>query len=177
MWKWIVIALGALILIFVGVVAMQPDELRVERSMTMAAPVEDVFAQVNNLRNWDAWSPWAKIDPDAKVEFEGPEAGEGAAFTWAGNSEVGKGKMTIVDSKPDQLVRARVDMIEPFEDTSFTEFTFEPDGNATGVNWGMSGQHNFLQKAMCLVMNGKKMLGDQLEKGLSNLKSVVEATN
>lgn len=177
MLKWILVALAALVLIFVGVVAMQPDGLRVERSMTMAAPAGDVFTQVNNFRNWDAWSPWAKIDLNAKVGFEGAEAGEGAVFTWAGNSEVGKGKMTIVESKPDELVRARVDMTEPFEDTSMTEFTFKPDGNATGVTWAMSGRHNFIQKAMCLVMNGKKMLGDQLEKGLSNMKSVVEATH
>ena len=164
MLKWILVALAALVLIFVGVVAMQPDGLRVERSMTMAAPAGDVFTQVNNFRNWDAWSPWAKIDLNAKVGFEGAEAGEGAVFTWAGNSEVGKGKMTIVESKPDELVRARVDMTEPFEDTSMTEFTFQPHGNATGVTWAMSGRHNFIQKAMCLVMNGKKMLGDQLEK-------------
>ena len=177
MLRVILIAIVALILVFVGVVAMQPDELKVDRSMTMAAPVEDVFAQVNNFHNWDAWSPWAKLDPDAKVGFEGPDAGEGAIFTWAGNSDVGKGKMTIVESKPDELVRARVEMTEPFEDTSMTEFRFEPDGNATDVTWEMSGQHNFLQKAMCLVMNGRKMIGDQLEKGLANMKFVVEATH
>ena len=177
MLRVILIAIVALILVFVGVVAMQPDELKVDRSMTMAAPVEDVFAQVNNFHNWDAWSPWAKLDPDAKVGFEGPDAGAGASFTWAGNSDVGKHKMTIVESKPDELVRARVEMTEPFEDTSMTEFRFEPDGNATDVTWEMSGQHNFLQKAMCLVMNGRKMIGDQLEKGLANMKFVVEATH
>ncbi len=39
----------------------------------------------------------------------------------------------------------------------------------------MFGEHGFIEKAMCLVMNGDKMIGDQFEKGLASLKSVVES--
>ena len=46
-----------------------------------------------------AWSPWAKIDPAAKITFEGPPAGTGAGYTWAGNNKVGEGRMTITDSQ------------------------------------------------------------------------------
>ena len=74
MLKKILIALAAIIVIFLIVVAMQPADFTVERTATMAAPQADVFAQVNDLHKWDAWSPWAKLDPDAKMTFEGPEA-------------------------------------------------------------------------------------------------------
>jgi polyketide cyclase/dehydrase/lipid transport protein len=178
MLKKILLVLVALVLVFVVVVALQPSEFHVERSVTVAASPADVFAEVNDFHKWDAWSPWAKLDPDAKVGFEGPESGEGAVMTWAGNSEVGAGKMTLVESKPDELVKTRVDFTEPFEGSSGSQFTFKPaDGGETAVTWSMDDEHTFIEKAMCLIMNGKKMVGEQMEKGLAQLKEVAEATN
>jgi hypothetical protein len=178
MLKKIVLMLVAFILVFVVVVAMQPSQFHVERSLTMAAAPADVFPEVNDFRKWDAWSPWAKLDPNAKVGFEGPEAGEGAVMTWAGNSEVGAGKMTLVESKPNELVKTRVDFTEPFEGSSTSQFDFKPaDGGETTVTWSMDDEHNFIEKALCLVSNGKKMVGEQMEKGLSQMKELVEATN
>jgi hypothetical protein len=87
---------------------------------------------------------------------------------------VGAGKMTLVESRPDKLVKIRTDFTEPFEGTSNTQFAFTPDGEETSVTWSMDAHQTFLEKAMCLVMNGKKMVGDQMEKGLANLKSVAE---
>ena len=92
MLKKILIGLAALVLIFVIVVSLQPSEFRVERSATIAAPQTSVFEHVNDLRKWDSWSPWAKLDPNAKVNFEGPESGQGAAMNWAGNDEVGRAR-------------------------------------------------------------------------------------
>src|SRR5678816_4224754 len=109
MLKKVVIALATIVVIFVIVVVFQPADFRVERTTTIAAPQADVFAKVNDFHKWDAWSPWAKLDPAAIVGFEGPEAGQGAAMTWSGNSEVGEGKVTIVESRPSDLVKIRVD--------------------------------------------------------------------
>ncbi len=174
MLKKILIGLAALVALFVIVVAMQPSDFRVERSATIAAPPAEAFAQVNDLHKWDAWSPWAKLDPDAKVGFEGPESGQGAAMSWSGNDKVGEGKMTIVESRPDGAVKLKVDFVKPFEGSSNSEFAFKPEGDKTEVIWAMTAQHNFLEKAMCLVMNGKKMIGDDMDKGLAQLKSVLE---
>ena len=81
-------------------VAMQPDHFRIERRATVNAPPQAVFTQVNDFRKWDDWSPWAKLDPNSKIAFEGPQAGQGAVFKWSGNDKVGEGKMTLVESKP-----------------------------------------------------------------------------
>ena len=143
--------------------------------LVTTSPEADVFAQVNDLRKWDACSPWAKLDPDAKISFEGPESGQGAAMSWAGNEKVGEGKMTVVESQPNDAVKLRVDFVKPFEGTSNSDFAFKPEGDGTAITWAMSAHHNFLEKAMCLVMNGKKMIGDDMEKGLAQLKSVAEA--
>ena len=88
----------------------------------------DVFAQVNDFHKWDAWSPWAKLDPAAKVGFEGPEAGQGAVMNWAGNDEVGEGKMTIVESRPSDLVKIKVDFIKPFEGTEHVAVRLQARG-------------------------------------------------
>jgi hypothetical protein len=174
MLKKILIALAVIVLGLVVLVALQPSDFRVERSATVSAPQADVFAQVNDLRKWDAWSPWAKLDPEAKISFEGPESGQGAAMSWAGNDKVGEGKMTVVESQPNDAVKLKVDFVKPFEGTSNSDFAFKPQGDGTAVTWTMSAHHNFLEKAMCLVMNGKKMIGDDMEKGLAQLKSVAE---
>ena len=175
MLKKILFVLAALILIFVGVVAMQPSEFHVERTAEIAAPQGDVFAQVNDFRKWDAWSPWAKLNPAAKVAFEGPPKGQGTVMSWSGNDEVGEGKMTLVESRPSEMVKVKVDFVKPFEGSSTSQFAFKPNGDQTQVTWTMNAQHNFLEKAFCLVMNGQKMVGDDMEKGLSQLKAAAES--
>ena len=172
--KKILITLVVLIAAFAGYVAMQPDELLIQRQATIAAPPGAVFEQVNDLKKWDGWSPWAKMDPNAKIDFEGPAAGKDAAFTWSGNDQIGEGRMTIVESRPADLVDIKVDFTKPFENTSSSKFEFKPEANQTQVTWSMGGKQNFIEKAMCIVFNGKKMIGDEMEKGLSNLKTLAE---
>ena len=175
MLKKILIALAAIVVVFVVVVAMQPSEFRVVRSAKISAPAPAVFAQVNDFHKWEAWSPWAELDPAAKNSFEGPSAGTGAIFRWAGNKEVGEGGMTITESRPSDLIRIKLEFLKPFEATNTTEFTFRPEGDQTAVTWSMAGKNNFIAKAMCLFMNMDKMVGGQFEKGLASIKSIVEA--
>jgi hypothetical protein len=173
----ILVVLVAVIGVFAAIVAMRPSDFHVERSAVVSAPAPVVFAQVNDLHNWDAWSPWAKLDPAAKQTFEGPRAGTGAAFSWVGNNQVGEGRMTITESRPYELVRFRLDFAKPFAGTNTAEFTFKPQGNQTAVTWSMSGRQNFITKAFCMFMSMDKMVGGQFEQGLAQMKSVAEASN
>jgi hypothetical protein len=170
----ILIGLAVVIVVFLIIVAMQPDDFRITRSATLAAPAAVVFDHVNDLHKWNEWSPWAKLDPNAKQTYEGPPAGIGAAFGWAGNKEVGEGRMTITESRPSELILMKLQFIKPFAATHTTEFTFKPEGDRTAVSWSMSGRNTFVSKAMVLVMNCDKMIGGQFESGFANLKSIVE---
>ena len=174
MLKITLISLAVLVVIFLIVVAMQPTDFRITRSASFAAPAPVVFEQFNDFHKWNAWSPWAKMDPDAKNTFEGPAAGIGSGFKWAGNSKVGEGHMTITDSTPDSRIVIRLEFIKPFAAVNTTEFTFKPKGNQTAVTWTMSGKNSFMGKAVVLVMNCDKMVGGQFEDGLANLKAIVE---
>jgi uncharacterized protein YndB with AHSA1/START domain len=176
MFKKILLVLAVLIVVFVVVVLTRPDNFKVERSATIPAPPAAVFAQVNDLHKWKEWSPWAKLDPNAKETFSGPEAGKGASFAWSGNSEVGEGSMTITDSRPNELVAFNLVFVKPFAGTSTAEFTFKPEGDQTNVTWAMSGRNNFIAKAIGLFMDCDKMVGGQFEQGFTNLKAAVAKT-
>ena len=173
--KYIFATLVAMIAVLCIVIAMQPDDFKVARSATMKATPAAVFEQVNDFHKWDAWSPWAKMDPNAKATFDGPTSGKDAKFSWAGNSDVGEGNMTIVESKPDDHVRIRLDFIKPLAGTNDVLMKIEPQGDETKLTWSMSGKKNFITKAIGLFMDCDKMVGDQFEKGLANMKAIVEA--
>jgi uncharacterized protein YndB with AHSA1/START domain len=174
MLKKFLIVLVIIIVVLVGVVAVQPADFRIARSATIAAPPAAVFEQVNDFHKWNDWSPWAKLDPNAKNTFEGPAAGTGAKFAWSGNNEVGEGSMTITRSKPSERILMDLVFVKPFAASNVAEFTFRPDGTGTAVTWSMSGRNNFIGKAVGLFMNCDKMVGGQFEKGFANLKAVVE---
>jgi uncharacterized protein YndB with AHSA1/START domain len=173
--KRIALILLVVIVVFCLVVALRPADFRISRSITIAAPPAAVFPYVNDLHRWEAWSPWAKLDPNMKVTYGGPEAGEGATYHWVGNKEVGEGKMTITESKPSEHVGIRLEFIKPFAATNQTDFTFQPEPDGTAVTWTMSGKNNFLAKAAHMVMNVDKMVGKDFEKGLAQLKAGVES--
>ena len=135
-----------------------------------------MFAQVNDFHNWEAWSPWAKLDPAARNAFAGAPSGTGAIFSWSGNKKVGEGRMTITDSRPGEMVRIKLEFLRPFKATNTTEFTFAPvTDDATTVTWSMTGERNFFFKAFGLFMNMDKLIGGDFERGLASMKSKVEA--
>jgi len=160
--------------VLIIVVARQPSDFIVARTISLSAPVSRVFVQVNNLRNWDAWSPWAKLDPNSKIEFTGPDDGIGANMRWSGNNKVGVGGMTIIESRPDEFIRFRLEFLKPFKATNTADFSFCVAGNQTTLTWSMSGQNNFIGKLMGLIMNCDNMVGTQFEQGLSAIKDIVE---
>jgi uncharacterized protein YndB with AHSA1/START domain len=173
--KKIVIGVAAVLLVLAVVVALQPDDFRVVRSISIAAPPETVFARVNDLHSWEGWSPWAKLDPAMKQRYEGPPAGTGAVYSWAGNTKVGEGRMTITESRANEFIRITLEFFKPFSATNTTEFMFNPESSQTVVTWSMAGENNFVSKLMCLFMDMDEMIGDDFEQGLADLKSTVEA--
>jgi uncharacterized protein YndB with AHSA1/START domain len=167
----IVVVVGA----FLAYVAMRPADLRVTRSIVIAAPPQAVFAHVNDFKKWQTWSPWEKIDPAMKRGYEGAPSGTGAVYTWAGNNEVGSGRMAITESKPGELIRVRLEFEKPFRATNQAEFAFKVDGDRTTVTWTLTGENNFISKAITLFMDMDRMIGGMYEKGLAQLKTLSEA--
>ncbi len=146
-----------------------------QRATTIAAPADVVFAQVNDFHNWPVWSPWEKLDPAMKRTHEGAASGVGAVYSWSGNDKAGEGRMTLTESHPSELVGIKLDFIRPFAATNTVNFTFKQTGAQTAVTWTMEGDKNFGAKAFGLFVNIDKMVGDDFERGLAQLKSLAES--
>lgn len=162
------------IIVVLALAARQPDDFRITRTGSISAAPSAIFPHVNTLQSWNAWSPWAKLDPKAKNSFEGPTEGVGAKMSWAGNNKAGVGSMTITESRPNDCIQFKLEFLKPMKATNIAEFTFKPDGDQTAVTWTMTGTNNFMAKVMGLIMNCDKICGGMFEQGLASLKAVAE---
>jgi uncharacterized protein YndB with AHSA1/START domain len=171
-----IVALVAVLMV-VGVLifaATRPDSFRIERSATIRAKPEKIFALVNDFHRWTEWSPWENIDPALKRTYEGAAAGKGAAYGWEGNKNVGSGRMEITDTAPSSLITIKLDFLKPFEAHNTAQFKFDRAGDATTVTWAMFGPSPYVAKLMGLFFNMDAMVGGQFEKGLATLKAKSE---
>jgi hypothetical protein len=152
----------------------RPNSFRVERSIDIKASPAKIFPYVNDMRKGLEWSPWEKTDPQMKRTYTGSTAGKGAGYAWDGNTEAGKGKMTIIESVENQKVVVALHFDEPMVGDNVVDYSLTPKGESTNVKWSMSGPMPFISKVVCIFMDMDKMIGGQFEKGLQSLKSVVE---
>jgi Polyketide cyclase / dehydrase and lipid transport len=169
-----IIFVAILVIAFLVVASLRPNTFSLSRSADIKAPPEKIFPHLNDFKNWGAWSPWEKMDPDLKRSFSGSASGKGARYSWVGNKKVGEGNMEITRSMPSSNIELNLNFLKPFKASNITEFKITPNGNMTTVNWEMRGPLNLMMKVMHMFMNMDSMVGKDFEQGLANLKSIVE---
>jgi hypothetical protein len=174
MFKKIAIGLVILVLIVLGLAAMQPDSFRVQRSIAIKAPAEKIMPLISDFHHWPQWSPWEKLDPAMKRTFSGAPKDVGAAYAWTGNKDVGSGRMEIVSMTQPSKVGINLVFLEPFESHCVTEFVLDTKGDLTTVSWTMSGPSNFMTKVMGLFASMDSMIGKDFEAGLASMKAAAE---
>lgn len=174
MLKNIALVLILLIAGILGYAATKPDEFKVERSATIKAPAEAIYEKIADFKNWRAWSPYENKDPEMKRTFEGAQSGKGAVYAWDGNSDVGAGRMEIVEAQAPGKIDIKLDFLRPFEGHNMAVFQMVPKGDATEVTWSMLGKCPYVFKVMSLFFDTDKMIGKDFEAGLANLKSQTE---
>jgi hypothetical protein len=170
------IALGvlAIIVLILGLAAMKPDSFSVRRSIAVKATPEKIAPLLTDFHQWASWSPWEKLDPNMKRTFSGAASGKGAVYEWEGNSDVGKGRMEILDASTPARTVVKLAFLDPVESHSTTEFTLTPQGDSTTVTWNMHGPMPFLSKLMTVFMDMDAMIGKDFDKGLAQLKTAAE---
>jgi len=167
----VVVSLVAALLIFA---ATKPDTFRVERSISIEAPSEKIFAILNDFHLSQSWSPFEKKDPTMKRTFSGAASGKGAVYEFDGNKEVGKGRLTITDTAPPSKITIALDMVEPFEAHNTVEFTLGANGDSTKVTWAMHGPQSYMMKVLSFFIDCDKMVGKDFEAGLVKLKAITQ---
>jgi uncharacterized protein YndB with AHSA1/START domain len=170
------IAIGVLVVIgaFLLYAATRPDTFRVARTAIIKAPPEKIFALINDLRSMQTWSAWEKMDPGMKRTHGGAASGPGATYAWAGNRQIGEGRMEIIESSPPSKVTIRMDFIKPFAAVNTLEFTLQPDGGSTRVTEAIFGPSPFISKVMSIVCNADRMIGGKFDESLAELKVMAE---
>ncbi|MEK4034381.1 SRPBCC family protein [Methylocystis sp. IM3] len=160
----------------IAYVSLQPDTFRIARSAVVDAPPERIYPLINDLHNWERWSPWSKLDPAQVVTYDGSPLGAGAIMSWSGDKKVGAGKMKIAESSQNERIRIKIQFLKPMKAIHDVQFDLKPISETrTEVVWTMSGKNEFIGKAMHAFMNMDKMVGAQFERGLADLKALVEA--
>ena len=172
--KIVAILFAILVAAILVYAATRPDSFRIERSATIKAAPEKVFPLINDFHQWEAWSPWEKIDPGLKRTYEGAASGKGAVYTWSGDKNVGAGRMEIVETVPSSKLMIKLDFSAPFKSNNMVEFKLESQGESTRVTQAMFGPSPFISKLMGLVFNMDKMVGDKYEEGFASIKKIAE---
>lgn len=174
MFKTIAIGIVVVIAAVLIYAATRPDSFSVQRTATIKAPPEKVFALINDFHAWSTWSPWEKLDPAMQRTFGSTTTGKGATYGWTGNSKVGEGRMEILESAPASKVSIKLDFLKPFEAHNTADFTLQPQGDSTQVTWVMYGPANYVSKLMGVFMSMDTMVGKDFETGLANMKAAAE---
>ncbi|MEX0307366.1 MAG: SRPBCC family protein [Ruegeria sp.] len=171
--KRILVTLIVIVLALVGVSYLLPGKAEVSRSITIDAPASAIFTYVNSMQATEKWSPWLSRDPETKLSYSGPDVGVGNTLNWASdNPQVGTGSQEIIESAPDQMVRTALDF-GPMG-TATASFELRPEEAGTEVTWGFTSDlgMNPMSRWMGLMMD--KWVGEDYERGLDNLKALVE---
>lgn len=173
MLKTLLLILLAAIVLVLAYAATRPDSFRVERSARIQAPPERVFPLINDLHAFNTWNPYEKKDPAIKGSYGAVTAGPGATYAWE-SDKVGVGDMRIESAVPNSSVTMRLTFVKPFSAVNQVTFSLVPAGDGTQVTWTMEGRLNYIAKLMHLFFNMDRMVGQDFESGLDNLKNLAE---
>jgi uncharacterized protein YndB with AHSA1/START domain len=178
MLKTIAIIGGVIVILVAGVLAYgatRPDTFQVQRSASIKAPPEKIFAFLDDFHRYADWSPYEKLDPGMKRTHTGAPNGKGAAYAWQSDGKAGIGRMEITDSTPSSKVMINLDFVKPFEAHNIVEFTLQPKGgDTTDVTWSMRGRSPYLFKVMGIFFDTDSLVGKDFETGLATLKTIAE---
>ena len=149
-----------------------PSSARVERSIVIERAPSVIFPVINSFERFNEWSPWHGIDPNATYTYSGPASGVGANMKWVGNDEVGSGSQTITASVPDQ--RIAIELTFGDMTPSQVEMLLSPEGDGTRVTWTLESKFGYDLAGRYFGLLMDKFVGADYEKGLAQLKAVVE---
>jgi len=172
--KWLLILIAGIYLIGF----LLPSKVHVERNIDVKASPATISSIIGDFKQWGKWSPWDQLDPNMKKVYISDGVGVGGAYTWESqNKNVGKGKMTFMDIKPD-FIKTKLE----FEGmgSSYPSFNLKQNGDMTNVTWNMDSDGEgvpFLMKPVSNIFGlfMDKMIAPDFEKGLKSIKEVAEA--
>jgi effector-binding domain-containing protein len=166
---FIIIGLAAL-LVCVGLVL--PDQARVERSIVIQRPATHVFAVLNGFSRFNAWSPWAMLDPKTRYRFEGAAEGVGAKMSWVSDDPtVGQGSQEILAAVPNSNIKLRL-QFGPNKAEANYDIQDTPGG--VQLTWTLVSDFGWDIAGRYFGLFFDRTVGADFDRGLARLKALVE---
>ena len=173
--KKLIFGLLAFIAILLIAALFVNKDYAVEREVTINKPIDSVFNYIKHMKNQDNFSVWNKKDPNSKKTSKNTDGKVGFIYTWdSQNDEVGAGEQEIMKITPNERIDCELRFKRPFEATDKAYFITEPVYGGTKVKWGFNGSMAYPMNLLLLVMDMEDMLGKDLQKGLDDLKVLLE---
>ncbi|WP_294966268.1 SRPBCC family protein [uncultured Flavobacterium sp.] len=169
-----------ILILFISIVLIaayfMPKEYSVEREITIDKPADSIFKYVKFLKNQNEFSVWANMDPKMKVQYRGVDGMVGSVSSWESNvKEVGVGEQEITKITENRRLDFALRFKKPMEDTAVGFMSTEPvSDHQTKVKWGISGVIPYPTNIMLPMLKMDQMIGNDLQKGLENLKTKLE---
>jgi hypothetical protein len=170
------LGLGILVLIvgFLAYVSTRNGSFHYERSGTIHATPEKIFPYISNFKMGSQWSPYEKMDPNMSKKYSGNDGESGSIMEFEGNKDTGSGKLEMLKVIPNEQVDIKLTMLKPWHAENLIQYKLTPEAEGTLFTWSMSGDGGFMGKLMSVLIDCEKMMGDQFEQGINNLREVVE---
>lgn len=174
--KGVLIFIGIIVGLWLILAAFLNKNFEVSRDVTISRTSTEVFDYIRYLKNQDNYSVWNKMDPTMKKSYKGTDGMIGFVASWdSKNENVGKGSQEITAIQDGSRLDTHLRFEEPFESESDAYMTTESkSNNDTKVTWGIKGKIPYPWNIMILFMNMDEEMGPDLEKGLENLKVILE---
>jgi effector-binding domain-containing protein len=170
--KILLVVIGILILIVLAGFLF-PRNVKMERSLTINAPAEMIYDQVTNLYNWNSWSPWHRLDPEMKTEYQNGGIGEGASYSWTSEQKsVGNGKLTISYAHAFDTIKTAMDFGP--EGTATADFYLNQTDAGIETIWSFETDMGASPIARWIGVMMKVMIEKSYDEGLKNLDSVCQ---
>ena len=148
--------------------------MKIEKSVEVRRNSGDVFDYLRFTKNQDNFSVWNMADPSMKKEYSGNDGSVGFVYKWdSTNKNVGAGEQETTSVKDGKRIDFAIRFFRPMQNTGTSSYIISDLGNGrTKVEWVFDSPSKFPMSLFSPIF--KKMLGKDLEKGLVNLKALLE---
>lgn len=171
--------LTAIVLILVALVAISfflPKDMNLAVTKQLEAAPEQVFVQINNLKNWENWSPWHDMDPNMELTYAEDYIGEGGSYTWKSDKQgVGNGAAIIEESVPNEKVVTILKFEGYEDDDTRSAYLIEPTDAGSEVTWTFQSEHK-AKWPWAIYWNAmmRSMIKKSYAKGLGNIDAYIK---
>jgi hypothetical protein len=148
--------------------------MKIEKSIEINLSPALVFDYLKITKNQDNFSVWNMTDPNMKKNYRGTDGTVGFMYGWDSTlKNVGAGEQEITGIKEGKNIDYEVRFFRPMQNTAKINFHITGNGEeSTVVVWKFDAPSKFPMSLVSPIF--KIMLGKDLEKGLKNLKRILE---